>query len=171
MDDEWDEVIRSNPYHVTAEDYIEAILAMKKSVFSNVFQFVETVLVIGMLTVCTVDWYRNGFDYIRLGLMVICVLLMVGVWVLPRLRVESMAKDLVRAECFVASVEPDWVALRQGSGEWLISLDDTSCFRETKHLFLLEEENHHSAVLRKDAFDDPDAVRAMLAASTTVVKV
>ena len=82
-----------------------------------------------------------------------------------------MAKDLVRAECFVASVEPDWVALRQGSGEWLISLDETTCFRETKHLFLLEEENHHSAVLRKDAFDDPDAVRAMLAASTTVVKV
>lgn len=170
MIDEWDEVIESKPYSVTAEDYVEAILATRRSKISVVLQWVETALVLGMLAVCISDCVNNGLDLIRAGLLLACGLLMCAVWLLPRMSVQSVARDLVRVEYFSATVEPDWVTLRHGDGEWQIALDDTTCFHETKSLFLLEEENHHFALLRKDAFDDPDLVRTMLQANTVSIQ-
>ena len=170
MDDELDEVIRSKPFELSAAEYAEAITEIKRSAFSAAFQWAEAAVMLVLLVLCTVNWCRNRFDYIWLALMIVCAALLVCVWAVPYMTVRSMAKKLARRGTLEAEVEPDWVALRRGTGEWLIALDETTSIRETRHLFLLQEENHHTAILRKDAFDDPDAVRAVLTAHTVVIK-
>lgn len=160
--------ISAHPFRLTEADYREAIAVMRHLRVGGVRVWIETAILSVIAAGYVVDLCTGNVNWFSMGMLLICLVVIAGLWLIPYFSIRSMARDQVRAECFTAEIAEQEVTLKQGTEQWIVPLDETTIFRETDHLFLLETANHRSAVLLKSAFDGPEEVRVVLTAHTTV---
>ena len=66
-----------------------------------------------------------------------CLVMIVMVWLVPYLHIQSLAKVMANGKAIVAEVYPDHIDIGSGSGAWSIELDGSCVLMEFDNIFMI----------------------------------